>query len=508
MKIIKTLIVSGLILFGYGDSSPQKPSLNRADSESLEFSTTYQEPVFADPNRLQKIIATLPKIETIFRRHAEKNHYPGYVYGLVVGDSLIFSGAVGTVNISSQQPVTVESQFHIASMTKSFTAMAILKLRDEGKLSLLDQVSKYVPELANSRYLTRDASPINIRNLLTMTSGFPEDNPWADRQLEDSDEELMNFLRDGISFSTTPSFQYEYSNLGYALLGTIVSRVSGITYQQYITNQILKPLGMANTFWEYSEVPDNELAQGYRWENEKWEEEPMLHTGAFGAMGGLITSMGDFSKYIALHLSVWPPRIEPGEGPIKLSSIREMHIPTASRLFANAKNANNEPCPFTSGYGYGLFIRKDCNGLIQIGHSGGLPGFGSNYRFYPEYDLGIISFSNLTYASAGSANYEAINVIFKQSSIESRKLPISDILKERTEQVIKLIHTWDKELGEEILAENFYLDHKREIRMRDANELMASAGRIISIDQLIPLNQLRGTFVMHGEKSDIKVFFS
>jgi len=507
MRIIK-LIVAGLILFGCSDSSPPKPLLNHAGPESVEFSTTYQEPVFADSNRLQKIKATLPEVETIFKRHAEKNHYPGYVYGLVVDDSLIFSGVFGTVNISSQQPVTIESQFHIASMTKSFTAMAILKLRDEGKLSLLDQVSKYIPELANLRYLTRDAPPINVKNLLTMTSGFPEDNPWADRQLEDSDEELMSFLKDGISFSAIPSQLFEYSNLGYALLGTIVSRVSGITYQQYITDQILKPLGMTNTYWEYSEVPDNELAQGYRWEDEKWKEEPMLHTGAFGAIGGLITSMSDFSKYVALHLSAWPPRNEPEKGPIKRSSLREMHSPTAPRLSANSKDANNEPCPFISGYGYGLVIRKDCNGLLQVGHSGGLPGFGSNYRFYPEYGLGIISFSNLTYASAGSANDEAINMIFEQSGIEPRKLPISNVLKERTEQVIKLIHTWDKELGKEILAENFYLDNSREIRIRDANELMASAGRITSIDPLIPFNQLRGTFVMHGEKGDIKVFFS
>lgn len=507
MRIIK-LLLSGLILFGCGESSPHEPLLDHADPESVESSSTFKEPIFADSGRLQRITAILPQVETIFKRHAEKNHYPGFVYGLVVDDSLIFSGAVGTINISSQEPVTVESQFHIASMTKSFTAMAILKLRDEGKLSLLDQVSNHIPEVANLRYLTRDAPPINIKNLLTMTSGFPEDNPWADRQLEDSDEELTSFLGDGISFSATPSHRYEYSNLGYALLGLIVSRVSDMPYQQYITDEVLKPLGMTHTHWEYSEVPDNELAQGYRWEDGEWKEEPMLHTGAFGAMGGLITSMSDFSKYVSFHLSAWPPRNEPEKGPLKRSSLREMHRMTAPRLSADARDANNEPCPSMSGYGYGLTIRTDCNGLTQVSHSGGLPGFGSNFGFYPEYGLGVISFSNLTYASAPSANAEVMHLILEKSGIDPRKLPVSGILEERTEQVIRLIRTWDKELGEEILAENFYLDTSREIRMKTANELMASAGRITTIDPLIPSNQLRGTFVMHGEKNNIRVFFS
>ena len=341
-----------------------------------------------------------------------------------------------------------------------------------------------------------------------MSSGFPEDNPWADRQLEDSDEELISFLKDGISFSSIPSRKYEYSNLGYALLGLIVSRISGITYQQYIIDHILKPLGMTDTHWEYSEVPVNELAYGYRWEDGKWKEEPMLHTGAFGAIGGLITSMSDFSKYVAFHLSAWPPRNEPEKGPLKRSSIREMHRPTFPRLSANARDAHNEPCPVMSGYGYGLRIQVDCHGRVRVGHSGGLPGFGSNYLFYPEYGFGIISFSNRTYASAYSANKKVIDLIFERTGIEPRDLPVSDILKERTEQVIRLIQTWDEALGEEILAENFYLDFSREIRMRDAREVLKTAGRITSIDPLTPMNQLRGTFVMHGDKGDIEVFFS
>ncbi len=507
MNITK-LLIAGLVLLSCGASNAGARSLQQADSASAGFSTTYQEPAFADPDRLQKIEATLPEVETIFERHAEENHYPGYVYGVVVDDSLIFSDAVGTINRSSRQPVTAESKFHIASMTKSITAMAVLKLRDEGKLSLQDRVSEYIPELADATYLTRDAPPLDIENLLTMTSGLPEDNAWADRQLDESTEELMRFLEEGVSFSTIPSHQYEYSNLGYALLGVIISRVSGVNYRQYITEEILEPLGMTDTYWEYAEVPGDELAQGYRWEEEEWKEEPMLHTGAFGAIGGLITSMRDFSKYVAFHLSAYPPRNEPERGPVKRSTVREMHRPLSPRVVEDAEDANGEPCPYLRGYGYGLRVRKDCRGRLEAGHSGGLPGFGSNYRFYPEYGVGIISFANRTYAPAGAANAEAADVIFEQSGIEPRKIPASNILEKRAEQVVDLIRTWDRELGEEILAENFYLDEPRRLRMRAAAEVMEEAGEITSVGPITPADQLRGTFVMHGERADIGVFFS
>ena len=96
-------------------------------------------------------------------------------------------------------------------MTKSFTAMAILKLRDEGKLSLSDPVANYIAEMANLEYLTSDAPAIDIENLLTMTPGFPEDNPWGDRQLDEPDQMLIDLVAHGVSFSNGPSYQYEYS---------------------------------------------------------------------------------------------------------------------------------------------------------------------------------------------------------------------------------------------------------------------------------------------------------
>lgn len=194
-------------------------------------------------------------------------------------------------------------------MTKSFTAMAIMKLRDEGKLSLSDPVSKYIPEMSTLEYLTQDSPTIDIENLLTMTAGFPEDNPWGDRQLHEPDQMLIDLIGEGVSFSNSFSYEFEYSNTGYALLGNIVSRVSGIPFQTYININILQPLRMEQTYWEYDSVPKEQLVIGYRWEDEKWKLEPMLHDGAYGAMGGLITSIEDFSKYVSFQLSACLPEV-------------------------------------------------------------------------------------------------------------------------------------------------------------------------------------------------------
>jgi len=141
---------------------------------------------------------------------------------------------------------------------------------DEGKLQLSDAAAKYIPEMQTLKYPTKDSSPISIFNLLTMSAGFPEDNPWGDRQLSDTDQELIDLVKSGISFSSNPSSQFEYSNLGYALLGRIVSNVSGQHYQHYVIEKILRPLGMNDSEFEHEKIPAEKLALGYRWEDNQW----------------------------------------------------------------------------------------------------------------------------------------------------------------------------------------------------------------------------------------------
>ncbi|MVM35405.1 serine hydrolase [Spirosoma sp. HMF4905] len=478
-------------------------------NRSVAHITTYQPPVFTDTDRLKRLEAAFPIVEKIYKEAAEKRHLPGIAFGVVLDGKLVYSGGVGYTDVAKKIPATSKSLFRIASMTKSLTSMAILKLRDEGKLQLDDPAEKYIPELKSHKYLTADAPLITIRNLMTHSAGFPEDNPWGDRQLDDSDADLLKLIKGGISNSNVPSFTYEYSNLGFAMLGHIITVVSKKPYQQYITETILKPLGMNDTQWEYTKIPAEKLALGYRWQDEKWLEEPLLHDGSYGAMGGLITSIDDFSKYVALHQSAWPPSNAPDNAPIKRSSLREMQKPwTLSGLNAQAKNSAGQLCPEVTGYGYGLRWGQNCKGQIGIGHTGGLPGFGSQWRILTDYGVGIISYANLTYAGMGAVNAVVLDTLVGIGKLPPRQLPVSAILAQRKAELVKLLPDWTKAEQSGIFAENFFPDKSVAIRRKVVQDLYAKVSKIERVSELIPENQLRGHFLLEGEKANIDVFFT
>lgn len=462
---------------------------------------------FDDDQRVAKIKGIASELRALMEAHANQRNIPGVAYGVVVDDSLVLSDATGLLNLETEQPAAPTSAFRIASMTKSFTAMAILKLRDAGKLSLSDSAEKYISEMQSLEYLTSDAPIITIENLLTMTAGFPEDNPWGDRQLSESNSMLTEMMLEGVSFSNPASLQYEYSNTGFALLGQIITRVSGKPYQEYITAEILKPLEMTHTYWEYDSIPENQLALGYRWEEEQWKPEPLLHDGAFGAMGGLITTIEDFSKYVSYHLSAWPPRSASEQGPVKRSSLREMHQPRYPRLNPNGRDWNGDPCAVMAGYGYGLGSTTFCNGLWYVSHGGALPGYGSNYVFFPDYGIGLMAFGNLTYTSPWPLQ-EIGKLLFEKMDLKPRKLPVSEILKIRHPQVAEWIQTGNSELEHTILAENFFMDFSKDRRRKEINGLLQKAGAITSIGPFIPENQLRGSFAMGAENGTVHVFFT
>ena len=476
---------------------------------STAMSQVYKPATFTDVDRLKKIEATYPVIDQIYKNFAEQNHFPGLVYGIIVDGKLVHTGNIGYTDIKAKTPATTKSAFRIASMTKSLTAMAILKLRDEGKLKLDDLASRYIPEMKNTHYLTTDATPITIRHLLTHTAGFPEDNPWGDRQLAISDDELLAFFKKGASFSNNPGTVYEYSNLGFATLGYIIKKVSGKTYEQYIDENILKPLGMTHTYWEYAKVPKEQLALGYRWLDNEWVEQPLLHDGAYGAMGGLITSIEDFSKYMAVHMDAWPARNDAESSPVKRSSIREMQYPwDVNNLSANAKTTTGRPCPNVTAYAYGLRWAKDCENRVYIGHTGGLPGFGSNWNILTDYGVGVVSFANLTYARAAYLNTIVLDTLLAMSGIKPRVLPASAILEQRKNELLKVIADWSTARESGIFADNFFMDYFPDKLKIATAAAFAKAGKTVRISDVVPENQLRGYFIITGEKGNISVSFT
>jgi CubicO group peptidase (beta-lactamase class C family) len=189
---------------------------------------------FASPDRIEKLQQALPAVDEIFRRYAADKHIPGMVWGIVIDGQLAHVGTFGVQDLTTKIPVTETTDFRIESMTKSFTVLAILRLRDQGKLSLEDPVSKWIPAFANIELPTRDSATLKIRQLMIHSAGLPEDNPWADQQLAASDADLTQWLRQGIPFSTPPGTRYEYSNYAFGLLGRIVTKAAGIPYDRYV----------------------------------------------------------------------------------------------------------------------------------------------------------------------------------------------------------------------------------------------------------------------------------
>jgi CubicO group peptidase (beta-lactamase class C family) len=479
---------------------------------AVHFDTAYHSAVFTDVNRLEKIKQAFPVIDKLFKEYADSNHFPGLAFGIVVDGKLVYKNNFGYTDIDKKTPVTSSSLFRIASMSKSFTAMAILKLRDEGKLNLDDPAYFYIPELKNLKYPTADAPHITVRHLLSHSAGFPEDNPWGDRQLADSDKDLMEFIGKQISFSNPPGIAYEYSNLGFALLGKIITKVSGMRYQDYIKKNIWEPLGMKTTTYEYSDVAPDKLAHGYRWLNNKWNEEQLLHDtkdGSWGAMGAMISSIDEFANYMAFHLSAWPPNNTKDDGPIKRSSVREMHHPWRFiGMNLNYAYPGGRKCPVTTAYCYGLGWTKDCEGRVYIAHSGGLPGFGSQWRIMPDYGIGVVAFANRTYAPMGPINMQVLDTIIKIAGLQPMQLPPSKILEQRKNDLVKILPDWDNAQQSGIFAENFFPDYPIDTLKKYARDLYAKAGKIISVKEVKPENQLRGSFIIEGEKTNIEIYFT
>ncbi|HEY7057971.1 MAG TPA: serine hydrolase domain-containing protein [Vicinamibacterales bacterium] len=461
---------------------------------------------FADPDRRAKLATAFGDIDRIFEQFAAQAHVPGAAWGIVIDGELAHSGTTGYRDLEAKAPVTVDTVFRIASMTKSFTAISILKLRDEGRLSLDNPVERYVPELKSLAYPTSDSPRVTIRHLLSHAEGFPEDNPWGDRQLADTDQQLTDMLRSGIPFSNAPGVAYEYSNYGFAILGRIVSRVSGMPYADYVAANILRPLGMTSTTLEPSTVRADRLAHGYRWEDDRWKDEPLLANGSFGSMGGMLTTVPDLGRYVAAFLGSWPPRDGDEQPPIRRSSLREMQQIWRPAPGSVTRDSTGAIQLNTGGYGFGLRVSQTCPFRLVVAHSGGLPGFGSQMRWLPEYGVGVIAFGNLTYTGWGSTVDAVLSALSRTGGLQPRRPEPSPALVAARDVVAGLVVAWDDAAAERIAAENLFLDQSKERRRARIDELHARVGRCESGSGFDTVeNALRGDWTMTCEHGTLEV---
>ncbi len=464
-------------------------------------------PRFTDPARRARLEAAFPQITAIFENFWRDHGIPGLAFGVVIDGDLALVKGFGEQNRESHTPVTPDTVFRIASMTKSFTALAILQLRDQGKLSLEDPVAKWIPEFSSFDYPTRDSAPIRIRTLLTHGAGFPEDNPWGDRQLSTPDDVLTSWLRKGLPFSTPPDSAYEYSNYGFALLGRIVARCSGVPYADYIAQNILEPLQMRASTLRPESVPAALRAIGYGRNGGQYQVIPSLPHGAFGSMGGMQVSARDLGRYVAFHLSAWPPRDDAENGPVRRSSVREMQHPWRPSRF-QINTPDNPQAARTSAYGYGLGISQTCQFRRIVAHSGGLPGFGSNMMWLPDYGVGIFAMTNLTYTSGAAAIDQALEALRRTGALNPRELPASAELLATREAIIGIWNRLERKQLERLAADNLFQDVPALDRMKQIESLKAEAGACGTAGPMKPDNLLRGGFRIPCEKAAIDVYFT
>ena len=458
-------------------------------------------PVMAQPAPPPETTAAIPALDGIFEEFQRISHAPGVAYGIVADGRLVHFRGFGVQDLTVRRPVTRDSLFRIASMSKAFTALAILKLRDEGKLSLDAPAETYVPEMRGWKYPTADSPRIRVRDLLNHLGGFVTDDPWGDRQQVLSEAEFTKMLRTGVPFTRAPGLAMEYSNFGYALLGRIITNVSGRPYDRYIVETIQWPLGMASTGYEVRDWPLERRAVGYRWENETWTEEPTMRHGAFGAMGGVQTSAGDYAKWMAFLLSGWPARDGPEAGPVRRATVREMA--SGSNFPRNGTRFGRSPVPQAQAYAMGLIAAQDPELGNALMHGGGYPGYGSHMLLLTDHNVGIFVFSNRTYNGGSGPAWDAAMALHRAGALKRRAIPVSSALAAAYAAAGAMYRAGSLAPGQGLLAMNFLMDRSAENWGRDFAGLRGQVGECDASSPITPNGALAGRFEWTCEKGKL-----
>lgn len=412
----------------------------------------------ADTPRDAMIASAVADIDRLFDDYRLDAHVPGLVYGIVADGRLVHVKAAGVQDLTAKRPVTPDSVFRIASMTKAFTALSVLSLRDAGKLSLDAPAETYVPELKAWRYPTGDSPRIRVRDLLNHTAGLVTDDPWGDRQQVLPEAEFTRMLRAGVPFARSPQTSYDYSNFGFATLGRIVTNVSGEPYADYAERVLLGPLGMASSGYEIADAPADRRTTGYRWENDRWSPEPVMPHGAFGAMGGLHTTANDYAKYVAWLLDAWPARDGADRGPLRRATVRELAQGSNFGALSPRPGRSGAACRQAFTYGMGMRVMADCDVGTALGHGGGYPGYGSYVLLLPEHGIGIFAFANRTYAGPSAPVWDAAMALHKAGALTGRPTPVSESLGSAYRDAGAIYAAGDVAAAGGRLAMNFLMD--------------------------------------------------
>ena len=233
----------------------------------------------------------------------------------------LVAAAVGVADRASWRPLSVESVGRIASITKVISAMAILRLRDEQKLTLDDRLSQHLPELAA---FDPDEAPIRLRHLLTHTSGLQRDVPNGNVTTEDA---FVRLVATSAKTKHAAGSRVMYSNLAMGLIGPIIHRASGVPYRSYVEGAITGPLGMRDLRWAVADVEPKKRVTGYLKktpERTKWKAAAgEWKMGAAESFGGIYASIGDLATLGQFALAAWSTDAWAKDAPLSRETMRE-----------------------------------------------------------------------------------------------------------------------------------------------------------------------------------------
>lgn len=413
--------------------------------------------------------ALAANIAGIFKDRVTGKAAPATRFTLFDATGTVHEGGFGNAGAAGDPPGP-GARFRIASCTKSFTAAAMLLLRDRGRLSLDEPVTRYVPALTPTLPAGRPEAP-TLRMLLSMSGGLPTDDPWADRQESLSAAAFDAVLRAGVRFAAVPGTRFEYSNLGYALLGRVIEEVGGKPYPAFVTENLLQPLGLEETGFDPAAVPAGRMATGFRQTEAGWQPLPFTGPGAFSAIGGAVTTTADLACWANWLSEAFRPDAAE-DGPLSAASRREMqHI-----------HCVMTPGPGEDlrlrGYGYGLNIEHDARFGAIVSHSGGYPGFSAHMRWHPQTGLGVLAFENATYSGAWIPVTAALERLL-EAALESETPAAEPPAAVRTlaAGLCRLVADgWDDALADTIFLENVALDRPYAERAADLAAIREKAG--------------------------------
>ncbi len=291
---------------------------------------------------------------------------PSLAAAVFRGGELVWSDAVGLADAEEQAEATPDTQYAVASITKTFTAASVLQLRDEGKLDLDEPLSRYLPEAVHG-------SP-TLRRMLAHASGLQREPPgevWETLEFP-AEEELLARLGEAEQV-LAGSAAWHYSNLAYALLGHVVGRVCGTPFRDYVQERLLGPLGLTRTTWG----PEAPAAKPYFVEpySDAIRREPELELGGKGGESGLSSTVGDLARWGSFLA-------DPDEAVLAPTSVAEMH---ELQIMA-------EP-DWTLGWGLGIGLVRRGERIFG-GHTGGFPGFLSMFVYSRRDRVGAVVLTN------------------------------------------------------------------------------------------------------------------